>query len=937
MADYTVTFGKRGNISATFEAEKRITLKNQAVDKTKLQELNDVAARSGDPIQHGDILQFDAESNTFIFTSGALVRDANNNYVAIGNAIVPAVGRNVDLGSRTNPFRSLFVQGNTVTIGNVSLSDTGFGTITLVRQTEIFEANNEHHTNTVILGTLSTISTANQMTIGKDTGNTDFDLSDGALQHFNANTNVVEYLDDLNEALLNIHDDTFVRNVTFTADPRNLGIGTTVRLTISSEGNPNEYDVDWGDGTFSNNITDVTPTHVYTEEAVALSPLTLKVVARNTGGSGAGSFSTETNTNFITLFAKDPEPVFFIYSGLTAGSVITEANTGQAVYLDNDSREVPNTDVTASYSINWGDGSLDQIASKVDAGGDQGARLSHTYTSGSGSSLYTLTMNIVSMSTATPGLLPVSNTYSLKVFDLNLGAPDNITDKTISWQTSSSGSSPALAEGFIANVNVTGLNAGDTLSSSIPRITSGSATTSTMGTYFHSNGSITAEFNDTASLITPTVSESGVDYYNYNASGSVVSSSQRIYAPNLFTTGHKATISVNVSSFDYGANKIEFVTDEGNSNELVYVYDNLSANPSVDVSGVTVSHGSGSYNYISGVPYYNSGDTITLGGVTVSNLTGQTYYSGNAFTVGDVNVETLSGTSISDQSYNYSTALSSSDRSGAIPNANLTSINVEDLTVNIGSGDNSCRLTFQARNVNGTDTETITSPIINVFNGTDVINESAIEVSSSLGLGYTTNGVRLTGFSGATPSYSSSTDYYSDNAWSGSATVAGTDEAIIRYGSLQHFDTDLSSGYLPVGPDLSTGRSGTQYFRFAFKRTAVSNFRVRLTGKVSGFFYALPGSSIDSSSTINGWIDASVQYAGSGIPGADTGNGGNGSNGGAFTGGDRILDGTTYSNDTFDLTFGTETTTNSHQNQVLISVALNSDDSITSISIEEPS
>jgi hypothetical protein len=379
------------------------------------------------------------------------------------------------------------------------------------------------------------------------------------------------------------------------------------------------------------------------------------------------------------------------------------------------------------------------------------------------------------------------------------------------------------------------------------------------------------------------------------------------------------------------------VTDEGNSNELVYVYDNLSANPSVDVSGVTVSHGSGSYNYISGVPYYNSGDTITLGGVTVSNLTGQTYYSGNAFTVGDVNVETLSGTSISDQSYNYSTALSSSDRSGAIPNANLTSINVEDLTVNIGSGDNSCRLTFQARNVNGTDTETITSPIINVFNGTDVINESAIAVSSSLGLGYTTNGVRLTGFSGATPSYSSSTDYYSDNAWSGSETVAGTDEAIIRYGSLQHFDTDLSSGYLPVGPDLSTGRSGTQYFRFAFKRTAVSNFRVRLTGKVSGFFYALPGSSIDSSSTINGWIDASVQYAGSGIPGADTGNGGNGSNGGAFTGGDRILDGTTYSNDTFDLTFGTETTTNSHQNQVLISVALNSDDSITSISIEEPS
>jgi len=929
MADYTVTFGKRGNVTAQFEPKKTITLKNQAVDKTKLQDLNDVKKANGDSLQHGDILQYDSASNTFVYTSGALVRNANNDYVAIGRAIVPALGRNVDLGTKTNPFRSLFVQGNTISIGNVSLSDTGFGTITIVREVE--------PGNTVQFGTLSTISTANQMTIGTDEGNTEFDLSDGALQNFNSNTNVVTYLDSLNEALLNIHDDTFVRNVDFTATPTSAGAGTTIRVTITTEGNPNEYDIDWGDGTSDNNITDDTPSHVYSAGAIDSSPLTIKVVARNTSGSGAGSFSTKTRVNYITLFAKDPEPVFFIHSGLTAGSVITEANTGQAVYLQNDSREVPNTDVTATYSINWGDGNLEQIASKVSDGGDQGARLAHTYTSSSGSSSFTLTMNVETMSTATPGVLPLSNTYTLKVFDLNIAAPDNITDKTISWSTGSSGSSPALAYGFVANVNANTLSAGDSLNSSRPRVTSGSVTTATMGTYFHSNGSITAEFNDTAGVITPTVSESDVDYYNYNASGSGVSAAQRIYAPSLFETGHKATISVSVSSFDYGMNKVEFVTDEGNSNELQYLYDNLSVAPTVDVSSATVAHGSGSYNYISGVPYYNSGDSITLSGVTVTNLTGQAYYNGNAFTVGDTNVETLSGTSISNQSYNYSTALPSSDRNSSIPNANLSSTNIEDLTVNIGSGDNACRLTFTARNVNGSDVETITSPIINVFNGTDVVNESSISVASGLGQGYTTNGVRVTGFSGATPAYSSSTDYYVDNAWSGAETVAGTDEAIVRYGRLKHFATDLSSGYLPVGPDLATGRSGAQYFRFAFKRTAVSTFRVRLTGKVSGFYYALPGSDIDDSSTINGWIDASVQYAGSGIPGADTANGGNGSNGGAFTGGDRIIDGTTYNSSTFDLTFGTESTTNSYNNQVLIAIVLNSDDNITSISIEEAS
>jgi hypothetical protein len=224
-----------------------------------------------------------------------------------------------------------------------------------------------------------------------------------------------------------------------------------------------------------------------------------------------------------------------------------------------------------------------------------------------------------------------------------------------------------------------------------------------------------------------------------------------------------------------------------------------------------------------------------------------------------------------------------------------------------------------------------------VFNGTDVIDETAIPVADDLGINYTTDGVRVSGFDGVTPAFSATTDFYVDNAWSEPVTVEGTDEAIIRYGDVQHFTDDLSTGFLPVGPDLATGRSGTQSFRIAFKRAAVSNIRVRLSGKVSGFYIAVPGTAIDSASSINGWLDASIQYAGSGVPGADTGSGGNGSNGCAFTGADRILDGVTYNNQTFDLTLGTESTTNSFENQVLISIALNNDDSLTSISFEDAS
>jgi len=199
--------------------------------------------------------------------------------------------------------------------------------------------------------------------------------------------------------------------------------------------------------------------------------------------------------------------------------------------------------------------------------------------------------------------------------------------------------------------------------------------------------------------------------------------------------------------------------------------------------------------------------------------------------------------------------------------------------------------------------------------------------------------VRISGFgslSGDTPSLndSSNANYYTDHAWSGAVTVAGTNEAISRFGTIKHFTTDLSSGYLPAGPDLNTSRSGAQYYNFAFRRTNVANFTVRLSGTVSGFFIAAPGTAIDDASGLNGWLDASITYGGSGVPGSDTGNGGNGSNGCAFTSGDRIIDGTSYSNQTFTLTLGSENGTNATGNNILVRIKLESGDSITALSIE---
>ena len=929
MSDYNIKFRSTKGINATFESPETITLKNLPVDK-QLTTLNDVTNTA--IIRHGDVLTYNPELSKFIYTSGNVIRDANNQFVFIGDALIPAVGRNVSLGTRERPFQSLFVTGNTVSIGNLNLSDTGLGTVA-ISQTE---ANG----NITIAREVSFITSANLMTFGTKVGNVAFDLTDGAVTEFNGNTVVATMLDKLNECMLNVYKDTFVRNASFTSDLTQVGIGTPITLTITTaQGTPNQYDVSWGDGSWSNGITDSTPTHTYTDNTN--SPMSVFVEARHTSGEGAGSNSTFTRPDYITIFTTNPIAGFGLYQVSSGGSIITEANTTEPVYMKNTTTEVPNTSATATFTMNWGDSSTDTIASKVSDGGPQGNRLAHTYTSSSSNGLFTLSLDVDSLSVATPGIFPITETQTLKVFDIAISAPNDITTKTISWSNSSTGSSPKLAFGFTENS--TGKSAGDSISSSFPRITSGSVSTNAIPTYFHTTGSITQQINDSTTG-SPTVDAEDVDFYNYNATGTAVTASQRIYAEGLYVTGAKARVSYDITTGASGVNKAELVTDEGNSNELYYVYDATTSSPVLNVSSATVTEGTGNYRYVSGIPFYDDNSTLVIGGVTMTNISGETYYgASNPYTISSVNADPIDGTEddvtgsiISSTNFDHQNLIPSANRSGNIPNAAVTSaVDLEDATVTVSSSARRVgQFTYTGRNVNGSDTETISSPYILVHSTTPPLDETSIAVSDSLGSGYTTDATRLTGFTGATPSFGASTDFYTDNAWSGAITVEGTDEAIFWLGTLKHFDDDLSSGYLPVGPDLATGRSGTQYARFAFKRSAVSNIRVRLTGKVSGFFIASPSTALDSASTINGWLDASAQYAGSGVPGADTGNGGNGSNGCAFTGGDIIVDGTTYSNQTFDLTLGTVSTTNSFGNQILISIALNSDDFITSLSFE---
>ena len=102
--------------------------------------------------------------------------------------------------------------------------------------------------------------------------------------------------------------------------------------------------------------------------------------------------------------------------------------------------------------------------------------------------------------------------------------------------------------------------------------------------------------------------------------------------------------------------------------------------------------------------------------------------------------------------------------------------------------------------------------------------------------------------------------------------------------------------------------------------------------EISGLWIAAPGTSIDSTSGLNGWLSASDKYEGIGVPGSGTG--GNGSDGCAIMDSDMIATDTSLSGG-YTMTLGGENTSNSTDNIILVRIALEAGQSISSLSITE--
>ena len=538
-------------------------------------------------------------------------------------------------------------------------------------------------------------------------------------------------------------------------------------------------------------------------------------------------------------------------------------------------------------------------------------------------------------------------------------APAGLSSKSITLADGAQGTNPHLCAGFDDNTTTADtLSAGDSLESTVARryTTTTTIDTSTASNFYDgASGTLAAEINasnDGTKAFTTAENETGT-FTSLVISSNVDYDTVDSSYPQRFYLVASAKITKNLSAYTVGVNAQRLThTSTGNTNYVHVVKDDITATPTTTIGTVTESS-AGSYRYISGVPYYNTGSpTLQVAGTTVANFTGQAYQDTSSPHEIDpgTNQESTSGDVISGQNYTYANVDGASTMlTGGIPNADTgvsSAYTLGNISVPITTSGVRSIQTIKARskNANGTGSYSEDTTKIQVYTSSLLtLDDEAggITVSDSLGATFDDDAVRISGLgslSGDTPSLfdSSNANYYTDHAWSGAVTVAGTNEAISRFGTIKHFTTDLSSGYLPAGPDLATGRDGgeAQYYTFAFRRTTMANFTVRLTGTVSGCFIAAPGTQIDSTSTLNGWLDAGITYGGSGVPGANTGAGGNGSNGCAFTSGDRIIDGTSYSDQTFTLTLGSENATNATGNNILVRFKLESGDSITALSIE---
>lgn len=487
-----------------------------------------------------------------------------------------------------------------------------------------------------------------------------------------------------------------------------------------------------------------------------------------------------------------------------------------------------------------------------------------------------------------------------------------------------------------AALSITGLSSGMRMADFVQTDSTGQSKSVAGGTtvtaYRRANSYVTNVFNDVGpgENGTLTVYKNGVSAgsrsitpnaaTNNGTTGDLVITDTQDYGiPSGRATGFWYSFDAKASgTVSEGWNGVKMThSAAGTTNEAFWYFDNSSPGNPV-ITQTTFAPTSESIANSSSVPHYTSATVWTYTG-TVNRLSGDMYPASNNVITGSTGGQFQTPSTVTYASAGIATPLvrnmyvaaGSADFSTTVATANVT-----------GSSNAGPTLTSTNGYGTGTLTATVAGTVLTInTSDTTKVNEQNVP-ASGFGSGGSASAVRLAGLASGTKPTLSAT-----SAWNSDAALP-VHEATVVAGIAKHDQTNYSTGYFPVGPDLSAGRAAQQYITFRIQRSAVSKFNISLTGKISGCQVALPGSSIDTAAApTNGWIDATVAYAGAGVPG--TGTGGNGMAGCAIGGAIVTGSQTTQSK---TVTFGTESSTNSTNNYIYVRFALSAGDSITALS-----
>ncbi len=367
----------------------------------------------------------------------------------------------------------------------------------------------------------------------------------------------------------------------------------------------------------------------------------------------------------------------------------------------------------------------------------------------------------------------------------------------------------------------------------------------------------------------------------------------------------------------------------GNTNTTVWYYD-ASAPGTPQFSSVAITPPSSpTYEYSSTVPHYTSSNAFDIT-FSVNRLSGDMYPTVDTFITG-----TAGGALGAPASVTYAQAGVTTPLAHNLYVASGTQPVATTATVISGFGSSSGAPSVSALNSYATGTQSLPPSGTVLYktgtaSSTTRIEEANVYIGSTIGSGSGLAYRIVNPGSGNTPVYTGT-----ETAFNSQSSTLQSYDATIVGNVLKHDQTDYSTGYLPAGPNLSTGRSGTQYFTFKFIRTSVSKFDVKWSGNIAGMWVALPGSVIDSTSGSNGWINMATAYAGAGIPGSNTGAGGNGSDGCALGGVAPVN--SVQTNKSVTATFGTVSSSSTATNEIYVRVALTSGQTVTALSLQTAS